>query len=340
MSTMADVARRAGVSTATVSHVLNRTRRVSPRTRDAVLAAVADLGYTPNTVARSLATARTTTIGLVLSAISNPYFGELLAAAEHTAAAAGYTLLLADPHEDPEYEATLVARLHDHRVEGIVLAPSAKPDEALRYLRRHSVPTVLLDRLIDPDLDQVGSENRISTATITAHLIDHGHTRIALVGGLDGLATSAERHDGYLDAHRAKGLAVDRALIVSGESATEPAREATTRLLAGDPPTAIVAGNNSMTIGVVAALRDAGLRVPTDVAVAGFDDFPWADLFSPRLTVMAQPFTRIAAEAVRMVLRRREEPAAPPTTLRLPPRFVVRDSCGCVDGRPPAATTL
>jgi len=336
MSTMADVARRAGVSTATVSHVLNRTRRVSPRTRDAVLGAVAALGYTPNTVARSLATARTTTIGLVLSAISNPYFGDLLSAAEQSAAAAGYTLLLVDPHEDPGYEATLVSRLHHHRVEGIVLAPSARPDEALRYLRRHSVPTVLLDRLIDADLDQVGSENRIATATLTAHLIDHGHRRIALVAGLDGLATTIERRDGFHDALVARGIGSDPALEVSGDSATEPARMATARLLAEeDPPTAIVAGNNSMTIGVVAALRDAGVRVPIDVAVAGFDDFAWADLFSPRLTVMAQPFARIAAESVRMLLRRRDEPAAPPTTLRLPPRFVVRDSCGCIDGRPP-----
>ncbi len=336
MSTMADVARRAGVSSATVSHVLNRTRRVSPRTRDAVLGAVAALGYTPNTVARSLATARTTTIGLVLSAISNPYFGDLLSAAEQSAAAAGYTLLLVDPHEDPGYEATLVSRLHHHRVEGIVLAPSARPDEALRYLRRHSVPTVLLDRLIDADLDQVGSENRIATATLTAHLIDHGHRRIALVAGLDGLATTIERRDGFHDALVARGIGSDPALEVSGDSATEPARMATARLLAEeDPPTAIVAGNNSMTIGVVAALRDAGVRVPIDVAVAGFDDFAWADLFSPRLTVMAQPFARIAAESVRMLLRRRDEPAAPPTTLRLPPRFVVRDSCGCIDGRPP-----
>jgi len=335
MSTMADVARRAGVSTATVSHVLNRTRRVSPRTCDAVLGAVAALGYTPNAVARSLATARTTTIGLVLSAISNPYFGELLAAAEHTAAAAGYTLLLVDPREDPELEATLVSRLH-HRVEGIILAPSARPDEALRYLRRQSIPTVLLDRLIDPDLDQVGSENRIATATLAAHLIDHGHRRIALVAGLDGLATTIERCDGFHDALVARGIGSDPALEVSGDSATEPARLATARLLAvQDPPTAIVAGNNSMTIGVIAALRDAGVRVPTDVAVAGFDDFAWADLFSPRLTVMAQPFARIAAESVRMLLRRRDEPAAPPTTLRLPPGFVVRDSCGCIDGRPP-----
>ena len=125
MATMADVARMAGVSTATVSHVLNGTRPVRASTREQVLSAVAATHYTPNTVARSLATARTTTMGLVLSAISNPYFGELLSAAESAAAAAGYTLLLVDPHEDPDYELTVVTRLHHHRVDGVVLAPSA-----------------------------------------------------------------------------------------------------------------------------------------------------------------------------------------------------------------------
>jgi len=330
MVTMADVARLAGVSTATVSHVLNGTRPVRASTRETVLSAVAATHYTPNTVARSLATARTTTMGLVLSAISNPYFGELLHAAESAAAAAGYTLLLVDPHEDPDYELTVVTRLHHHRVDGVVLAPSARPEAALAYLARHEVPTVLLDRLIDAGHDQVGSENREATAALTGHLADHGHTRIGLVAGLDGLSTTAERRDGHRDALRARGVPVDPALEVSGASATGPARDAVHRLLAlDDPPTAIVAGNNSMTIGVMQALRDVGLVVPRDVAVAAFDDFAWADLFSPRLTVVAQPFDEIAAAAVEMLLGRIADPAAPPTTRRLAPRLVVRESCGC-----------
>lgn len=337
MVTMADVARRAGVSTATVSHVLNNTRAVSDDTRAAVLAAVEETAYTPNTVARSLATSRTTTLGLVLSAISNPYFGELLSAAERAAAAAGYTLLLVDPHEDPTYERTVVARLHHHRVDGVVLAPSAHPEEALGYLARHDVPTVLLDRLI-PDgpaarLDQVGSENCEATATLTTHLVEHGHRRIALVAGLAGLATTDERRAGFVAALDPAGIPRDPALEVSGESATEPARTAMAGLLAlPEPPTAVVVGNNSMTIGVIAALRDAGARVPGDVAVVAFDDFAWADLFAPRLTVMAQPFAQIAAEAVRLLLRRRAQPDAPVEVLRLPPSFVVRESCGCPPG--------
>jgi len=330
MATMADVARMAGVSTATVSHVLNGTRPVRASTREQVLSAVAATHYTPNTVARSLATARTTTMGLVLSAISNPYFGELLSAAESAAAAAGYTLLLVDPHEDPDYELTVVTRLHHHRVDGVVLAPSARPDDTLAYLARHQVPTVLLDRLIDAGHDQVGTENRASTAGLTGHLADHGHTRIGLVAGLDGLSTTTERREGYRDALRSRGLPVDPELEVGGASETVAARRATHRLLAlDDRPTAIVAGNNSMTIGVMQALRDAGLEVPRDVAVAAFDDFAWADLFAPRLTVAAQPFDEIATTAVRLLLDRIAEPDAPPTTRRLLPRLVVRESCGC-----------
>ena len=342
MVTMADVARRAGVSTATVSHVLNNTRSVSADTRAAVLAAVDETAYTPNTVARSLATSRTTTLGLVLSAISNPYFGELLSSAESAAAAAGYTLLLVDPHEDPDYERTVVARLHHHRVDGVVLAPSPAPEAALEYLARHEVPTVLLDRLISDgiasSLDQVGSENREATATLTRHLVGHGHTRIALVAGLGGLTTTSERCAGFLQALDEAGVVHDPALQVSGESATEPARAAMADLLAlPEPPTAVVVGNNSMTIGVIAALRDAGARVPEDVAVVAFDDFAWADLFAPRLTVMAQPFARIASEAVRLLLRRRAQPDAPVEVQQLAPSFVVRESCGCAPGVVPTA---
>ena len=315
---------------ATVSHVLNGTRVVRPRTREQVLAAVRRANYTPNTVARSLATARTTTIGLALSAISNPYFGELLRAVENTAAAAGYTLLLADPREEPDYELTVVQRLQRRRVDGLVLAPSGEPTAALSYLTEHQVPTVLVDRLIDAGLDQVGSENVEPVAELVGHFADRGHRRIALVAGHRGLATTTERREGYLLGLRRAGLPAELELVVDGNSETEAARAAVRRLLAlPAPPTAIIAGNNSMTIGMLAALRDAGISVPDGMAVAGFDDFPWADLFSPGLTAIAQPFAEMGRRAVEMLLARMADPAAPTQTVRLPPKFVHRDSCGC-----------
>jgi LacI family transcriptional regulator, galactose operon repressor len=327
---MADVARLAGVSVATVSHVLNGTRTVRQETREQVLAAVREANYTPNTVARSLATARTTTIGLALSAISNPYFGDLLRSVETAAAAAGYTLLLADPREEPDYELTVVRRLQARRVDGLVLAPSGEPTAALAHLAKHGVPTVLVDRLIDAGLDQVGSENVGPVADLVGHFASRGHARIALVAGHRGLATTTERRDGYLLGMRRAGLAAEPELVVDGNSETDAAAAAVRRLLAlSRPPTAIIAGNNSMTIGTLAALREAGISVPGDMAVAGFDDFPWADLFSPGLTAIAQPFVEMGRRAVEMLLARMATPSAPARTVRLPPTFVHRDSCGC-----------
>lgn len=335
VATMADVARLAGVSIATVSHVLNGTRAVRPETRALVLDAVRAADYTPNSVAQSLATARTTTIGLALSAISNPFLGELIHAIEAEAARQGYTLLLADPHEDPDYEDTVIRRLHARRVDGVLFAPSARPGEALKYLAARGVPTVLVDRLIDDRMDQVGSENVEAVAGLVAHLAGRGHTRVALVAGHPGLQTTVERITGYRLGLRRAGLDRDPHLLVDGHSAEEPARVAVHALLAtARPPTAVITGNNSMTIGAMQAFREAGVDVPRDVALACFDDFPWADLFAPRLTVVAQPFAEIGREAVRLLLRRMADPTAGPVTTRLTPRFVHRDSCGC----PGAAT--
>ncbi|GAA1874096.1 LacI family DNA-binding transcriptional regulator [Pseudonocardia ailaonensis] len=330
MATMAEVARLAGVSIATVSHVLNGTRAVRPETRAIVLDAVRAADYTPNTVAQSLATARTTTIGLALSAISNPFLGELLAAVEAEAARQGYTLLVADPHEDPEYEATVLRRLHGRRVDGVLFAPSASPGPTLDFLAARGVPTVLVDRLIDPARDQVGTENVEAVAGLVAHLAGTGHERIALVAGQAGLRTTIERVEGYRLGLQRAGLAAAPGLLVDGHSAEEPARVAVHALLAAaHPPTAVITANNSMTIGAMQAFREAGVEVPRDMALAAFDDFPWADLFHPRLTVVAQPFAEIGREAVRLLLRRMADPSAAPVTTRLSPRFVHRESCGC-----------
>ncbi|MDT7673684.1 MAG: LacI family transcriptional regulator [Pseudonocardiales bacterium] len=332
IATMADVARLAGVSVATVSHVLNGTRAVRPNTRDQVLEAVRSANYTPNTVARSLATARTTTIGLALSAISNPYFGDLLRSIENTASAAGYTVLLADPRDEPDYELTVVQRLQQRRVDGLVLAPSGEPTAALDYLAETRLPTVLVDRLIDAGLDQVGSENIRPVAELVQHFAERGHRRIGLIAGHRGLATTVERRDGYLLGLRRSGLAADQELIVDGNSETEAARLAVHRLLRlTRPPTAIIAGNNTMTIGALSALREASVPVPGGMALAGFDDFPWADLFQPGLTAIAQPFVEMGRRAVELLLARMADPAAPQVTVRLPPAFVHRDSCGCPD---------
>ncbi|MBO4238874.1 substrate-binding domain-containing protein [Pseudonocardia alni] len=327
MATMAEVARLAGVSTATVSHVLNGTRPVRETTREQVLAAMAQVHYTPNAAARSLATARTRTVGLALSAISNPYLGELLHAIEDESAAAGHTLLLADPHDDPGYEATAVAQLRS-RVDGVLFAPSGDSTATLEALAAQGVPTVLVDRMLDGELDEVGSENVEPVAGLVTHLAEAGHGSIGFVAGLAGLATTVERLAGYRLGMRRAGLPPGP--VVEGRSDSEPARAVVRELLASpERPAALVTGNNAMTIGAVQAAHDLGLRIPGDLALAAFDDFPWADAFSPRLTVVAQPFADIGREAVRLLLRRMAEPEAQRRSLRLPTTFVHRESCGC-----------
>ncbi|WP_460111418.1 LacI family DNA-binding transcriptional regulator [Streptomyces sp. YKOK-J1] len=358
MPTMADVARSAGVSVATVSHVLNGTRPVLPHTRQAVLDAVDALGYTPNTLARSLVTSRTRSIGLAVSAISNPYFTEILQGVEAAALAAGYGLLVADPHDDPAHERKVVQLLHERRVDGVIVAPSARPRDLVAYLGRHAVPAVFLDRALpagDPSagdpahgrspFDQVCAENTGPMADLVGHLAGLGHRRIGLVAGLPGLSTTEERVAGYRQALAAAGLPFAEGLVVSGHSEPAGAERATAALLSlPAPPTALVTANNAMTIGALRALRERELAVPDDIALCCFDDFAWADLFSPRLTAVAQPGREIGGRAVSVLLERLATPGRPTRTVRLPCAFVHRTSCGCPErrdgpaGRPPAGT--
>ncbi|MFG3661971.1 LacI family DNA-binding transcriptional regulator [Streptomyces sp. NPDC047706] len=341
MATMADVARSAGVSVATVSHVLNDTRPVLPRTRQAVLDAVDELGYTPNTLARSLVTSRTRSIGLAVSAISNPYFTEILQGVEATALERGYGLLIADPHDDPRHERKVVQLLHERRVDGLIVAPSPQPRELLSYLHRHQVPAVLLDRLVDdpadgtPHFDQICAQGAEPVASLVSHLAELGHRRIGLVAGLRGLSTTAERITGYRHGLAAAGLPHDERLVVHGDSESAGGERATAALLSlASPPTALVTANNAMTIGALRALRTRGLSVPGDIALCCFDDFAWADLFSPRLTAIAQPSKELGAEAVRILLERLADAGRPARTVRLPCTFVHRSSCGCPEKGP------
>ncbi|MFB7599945.1 LacI family DNA-binding transcriptional regulator [Streptomyces sp. NPDC056160] len=340
MPTMADVARSAGVSVATVSHVLNGTRPVLPHTRQAVLDAVEQLGYTPNGLARSLVTARTRSIGLAVSAISNPYFTEILQGVEAGALEQGYSLLIADPHDDPAHERKVAQLLHERRVDGMIVAASARPHGLVAYLTRHAVPTVFLDRLVRtgpetasseaPHFDQVCADSAEPTARLVGHLAGLGHRRIGLVAGLPGLSTTRERITGYRHGLAAAGLPHDERLVVHGDSAAEGAQRATAALLAlAVPPTALVTANNAMTIGALRALRELDLSVPGDIALCCFDDFDWADLFSPRLTAIAQPGRELGARSVQLLLDRLAAPDRPARTVRLPCTFVHRTSCGC-----------
>src|SRR3954464_11003688 len=331
LATMAEVARRAGVSMTTVSHVINGTRPASERTRRSVLAAIERTGYRPNTLARALARGGTQSLGLAISGLSNPYFMDVVAAVEAAAGRAGHTLLLGDTREDPEHELRIVRALAERQVDGLLLAPSVGARErALAYLEQAGTPVVLLDRFLDVPLDQVGCDNEQPTARLVEHLVELGHRRIAMAIGIRGLSTTEERVRGYTLALERAGLAFDPALLAEGGSQRDQARAAMHALLdLPEPPTAVVSGNNFMTIGLLRAINERGLQVPDDLALVAFDDFEWADLFAPRLTVIRQPTAAIGHRAVQLLLDRLAAPPRPPRTERLDAMFVHRNSCGC-----------
>jgi LacI family transcriptional regulator len=285
-----------------------------------------------NTLARALATSSATaTIGLAMSAVSNFYFADMVAGIDAAIRAAGSTLLVADTHENPEEELRIVRSLHQRRVDGILLAPvTGRDGPALQYLRDRNLAAVLVDRCAADDFDQIGVENVASTRQLSSHLAENGHRRIGMVSGVAGAQTSLERIEGYRQALRDNGIEYDEALLCPGNSDAEQAVEAVMHLLSlPDPPTALVIANNHMTIGAMRALKSKGLRVPDDVALVAFDDFDWADVFSPHLTAMAQPIAEIAQRAVSMLMERIAGTDAPPRTERPAPEFRHRESCGC-----------
>ncbi|WP_205315632.1 LacI family DNA-binding transcriptional regulator [Nonomuraea lactucae] len=332
---MADVARIAGVSVTTVSHVINGTRKVNPETEQAVRSALEATGYTNDVIARSLRTGTTRTIGLAMSAISNPYFADVVHAVEQRATEAGYTLLLVDTHDTAQQELIAVQQLTGRRVDAVIIAPSAHPEPALAYLRARKTATVLIDRFFDAELDQVGADNAAPTALLVEHLHQIGHQRIGLIAGLTGLATSEERMTGYREGLRRCGLRYNDALVAEGGSAKEPAQEAVKALMTSRrPPTGLVVANNQMTIGAMRGLRELGVKVPDDLALVAFDDFEWADLFHPRLTTIAQPTQAIGEMAVNMLLSRLRSPGEPARKVRLGATLVHRDSCGCPPDAP------
>ena len=328
---MADVADRAGVSISTVSHVLNKTRTVAPETIQAVRNAIDELGFTPNVLARALARARTSTIGVALSAITNIYFGEVVRGMQAECIRHGYFLFLTDTADQPDHQLEVIRALHERRVDGMVLAHVPDPDNrAVRYLQKHKIPVVFVDRAIDSGFDQVLVENRKATQSLVAHLAGHGHKRIGLVSGIQGLATTVERIEGYQAGLKEAGLLFDERFLACGESEMDPAHQAVLRLMKlAKPPTAIISANNKMTLGVVRALKSIGRRIPKDIAIAAFDDFEWADSFDPTLTALAQPCQEMGAHAIKLLLRRIKTPQRKPVTLVLEPELRIRHSCGC-----------
>jgi LacI family transcriptional regulator len=323
--TMRDVAELAGVSITTVSHVVNSTRSVAPETRARVEDAIERTGYTGDAIARSLVTGGTRSLGVAISLAANPYFAELIRSIEHETTRSGYTVVLADTHDDPDVEQAVVRTLRSRRVDGLILTPSSHASgTVLPELRRLGTPTVLLDRLTTSQhIDQVGPENVYATSGLVRHLADLGHRRIGMITGAPGLATTSERVLGYRLGLGRSRLTWEPSLVVAGEAGLA------SLLGLDDPPTAVIAGNNTVLSGVLHECRRRGLRVGRDLAVVGYDEVEWAELLDPPVTTVAQPVAEMGRLAVRLLLERIADPDRPAVTKRLPTTFMHRNSCGC-----------
>jgi LacI family transcriptional regulator len=328
MSTLVEVARTAGVSVSTVSHVVNGTRYVSPGKAKLVNDAIEAVGYLPNTLARSLKLASTSCVGLAISALSNPYFSDIICAVEAECARLGLMVFLSDTQDDPEKEVAVIRALHQRRVDGIIFAPCADPVLALDYIERHRLPCVLIDRMADTRFDQIGMDNFAAMQALVDHVAAMGHRHIGFVAGQPGFATTVERVAGFHAALEAKGLRVAPDAVVTGSASTDGATAAAHRLLSQPrPPTVIVTGNNMATVGVMRAVRERGLAVPDDLSLVGIDDFEWADLFEPRLTLLAQPCGEIGRQAAALLVERITTPEGTRRSVRLAPELHVRTSC-------------
>jgi len=332
MPTLREIADRAGVSVGTVSNVINGTAAVSAERRERVLAAIRELDYQPNHVARSLKLKKTRMLGMVISDITNPFFPQLVRGAEDAALKNSYLLITFNTDDNVEREKRVLSVLRQRRVDGVLLvvAPNAGDDGHIRGILDSGMPIVCLDRLpAGIEVDSVSVDNVAGARDCVRHLISMGHRRIAILTGPKAVQTAAERLQGYQEALIQAGIAADPALILEGDFRSESGYRLGRALLAGsDRPTAVFVCNNMMALGLLRALAELGLNCPRDVAVASFDDFPLAEAFQPRMTAVAQPAYSIGYRGAELLIARIEgRPAEPrPSRIRLATQLLVRES--------------
>ena len=329
VSTLNDVARLAGVSTMTVSRVINGSGYSSVETRARVNSAITELGYMPNALARQLRSKRTRTIALVLTDIANPFFTTVARGVEDAARLKGYAVMFCNTDESEVEELEYIRVLIQRRVDGVLLVPATNSSESLELLRKHGLPVVVLDRRLSAaDVDGVRGDSEAGGHLAVRHLLDLGHRRIAVLTGPETVSTAVDRVAGYRRALADEGLSFDDEIVVFGEFNEASGREMTERVLAIRPrPTAIFAGNNFIAFGAIQALREAALGIPDDMSVVVFDDLPQGWVFDPFLTVVAQPAYEIGRQAAELMLERLAGDApVEPRTIVLPGALITRRS--------------
>ncbi|MBI4671174.1 MAG: LacI family DNA-binding transcriptional regulator [Chloroflexi bacterium] len=324
-----DVARRAGVSIATVSRVVNQLPNVRPALRRRVLRAVKELNYEPSRTAQRLRVKRSHVLGVIVSDIQNPFFTSVVRGIEDTAYQHGYSLVLCNSDEDTAKEKLYIDVMRAEGVAGLIVAPTRQTNTHLRALLQQHIPVVAIDRVLHgKHLDNVMVDNVEGARQAVIHLLELGHRRIGMVS-TRFISTGTERQQGYLNAFQERGLRADRRLIALGAPKPESGYACTRELLNREPrPTAIFVANNMMLVGALSAIREAGLRAPHEISIVGFDDLPWAPLLEPPLTTIAQPTYELGKCAVELALKRIASPDRAAEQVRLKTGLIVRGSTG------------
>jgi LacI family transcriptional regulator len=338
-ATIQEVADLAGVSVSTAARALGAYGSVSPAVRERVAAAAATLGYRRNSLARSMITGTTHTIGLVLADIENPFFARAARGVADVAHRAGYEVLLVNSDEDPRTERAAVRTLSEKQVDGLIIAPaSSDSGHNVNDLLARGTPVVLIDRVIPGiDADAVIVDNEQAAMRVANHFSDLGHRRIALLTSQGLVHTNQARLAGYLRGLAAAGLPVAQELIRMATYTREAAvHEAEIVLGLADPATAIFTTDNLMSLGAYEGAQRAGRSVPDDVSLVGFDDLEWTTIVRPPLTVVVQPVYELGAAAATRLLARLAGDDSPPAVQTLATTFAVRASTGPAPSRPAA----
>ena len=330
MATIKDVAKRAGVSTTTVSHVINKTRFVAEETRDAVWAAIKELHYSPSAVARSLKVNHTKTLGLLATSSEAPYFAEIIEAVENRCFERGYTLILGNAHNDLHKQRAYLSMMAQKRVDGLLVMCSEYPDDLLKMLEENrNIPMVVMDwgesrgDFTDTVLDNAFQGGYLAGR----YLIERGHRDIGAIPGQMERNTGGGRHAGFVKALTEAGIQLRPEWTVQGDFEPESGYQAMQQILSQKQrPTAVFCGGDIMAMGAICAADELGLRVPQDISVIGYDNVRNARYFTPALTTVHQPKAQLGEKALEMLLDRITSKREDPQTIEVNPTLIERRS--------------
>lgn len=331
MATIKKVAELAQVSTATVSHVINNTRFVSEETKERVLKAMKDLNYIPNSAAKSLRSQKSKTIGLLIPILedetNNIFFMRVARGVEHILKQNGYHIMLGNTNESFEYEAEQIKNFIYRQVDGLIIAPTAGNHEYLSEIINDDCPIVFVDRKPEGIMgDFVLNDGFKGCYDAVKMLIEKGHRKIGMLSGLLYVSPAQERLAGYRKALSDYNISLDEDLILVGESSFKSGYEMARQLIEHSDVTALFVASNAIAMGCIGYIQDKGIKVPDDLAIIGFDNYVWANVTNPPLSVIHQSDYKLGIKAAEVLLKKLRKPSKRCKEYRLPTQLITRKS--------------